>query len=73
MKYYLYSVCKVTNYILNDWHFTTKKCKKPSVSAIFMLQEPAMCQKVIHEQSRYRDGNTSVDQRVASIIEQAIA
>jgi hypothetical protein len=28
MKYYLYSVCKVTNYILNDWHFTTKKMQK---------------------------------------------
>jgi hypothetical protein len=61
MKYYLYSVCKVTNYILNDWHFTTKKCKKPSVSAIFMLQKPTMSQKMIYKQSHYRDRQAGVE------------
>ena len=38
-----------------------------------MFQEPAMCQKMIHEQRRYRNGQAGVNQHVARIVEQAIA
>jgi hypothetical protein len=38
-----------------------KKCKKPSVSAIFMLQKPTMSQKMIYKQSHYRDRQAGVE------------